>query len=497
MISRSMREVSPMTASALFLSTVLIMGVASASAQENRPAERPFDGPYTGRHLDRVAFPIGGIGAGMFCLEGSGAVSHMSVRHRLELDNEPTVYAALCIKGKGDGKNTARVLQGPMPDWKYYGSDWGGRHLTAYGFPRYRRAEFVARFPFATIRLTDPTMPIQTTVVGWSPFTPPDADASSLPVGAMEYHFENTSNEPQEAVFSFHAENFMSAYKDRKALGSIGPIDGGFVLYTQSGDNRDKKGAFAVWVDDRPVTIDHCWIRQTRWGRRAIPWDNVRKGRLVDNPPAKGYAPGASLFVPFTLAPGEKKTIRVKTAWYVPETTLRFGRPRKDEASAEKEKQDTETCEASGVCATCALKTPKYYMPWYATKYKNIGEVAADWNTRYDDLRRRSAAFRDAFYDTTLPPEVTEAVAANLTILKTPTVLRQHDGRIWCFEGCSNNRGCCPGSCTHVWNYAQAICHLFPSLERGLRQNEFFEGQDATGAQRFRGNLPITPADIS
>jgi hypothetical protein len=28
---------------------------------------------YTGDYLNRVAFPIGGIGAGMFCLEGGGA----------------------------------------------------------------------------------------------------------------------------------------------------------------------------------------------------------------------------------------------------------------------------------------------------------------------------------------------------------------------------------------------------------------------------------------
>jgi hypothetical protein len=91
----------------------------------------------------------------------------------------------------------------------------------------------------------------------------------------------------------------------------------------------------------------------------------------------------------------------------------------------------------------------------------------------------------------TLPPEVIDAVAANLTILKSPTVMRQADGRLWCWEGCGDNSGCCHGSCTHVWNYAQAIPHLFPSLERTLRETEFGPSQDEKGHQTFRSSLPI------
>ena len=82
--------------------------------------------------------------------------------------------------------------------------------------------------------------------------------------------------------------------------------------------------------------------------------------------------------------------------------------------------------------------------------------------TNYSDLKKKSELFRDAFFASTLPPEAIEAVAANLTILKSPTVLRQTDGRLWGWEGCGDNEGCCHGSCTHVWNYAQAISASFP-----------------------------------
>ena len=37
---------------------------------------------FRGEHLDRVAFPLGGIGAGMISLEGTGALSQVSLRHK-------------------------------------------------------------------------------------------------------------------------------------------------------------------------------------------------------------------------------------------------------------------------------------------------------------------------------------------------------------------------------------------------------------------------------
>jgi uncharacterized protein (DUF608 family) len=71
--------------------------------------------------------------------------------------------------------------------------------------------------------------------------------------------------------------------------------------------------------------------------------------------------------------------------------------------------------------------------------------------------------------------------------------MRQADGRLWAWEGCSDNNGCCHGTCTHVWNYAQAIPHLFPDLERTLRETEFGPSQDEKGHQAFRSGLPIRP----
>jgi uncharacterized protein (DUF608 family) len=167
-------------------------------------------------------------------------------------------------------------------------------------------------------------------------------------------------------------------------------------------------------------------------------------------------------------------------AWYVPDSRLRFGKPsnRSSDSTVRDESADLPS---------------KFHKPWYSSKFKSIEDVANYWRIHYDDLRNKSALFRDAFYNSTVPAEVKEAVAANLTILKSTTVLRQYDGRFWGWEGSNDEFGSCTGSCTHVWNYAQALCHLFPAMERSIRETEFREDQDSAGHQNYRAALPIRP----
>jgi uncharacterized protein (DUF608 family) len=133
------------------------------------------------------------------------------------------------------------------------------------------------------------------------------------------------------------------------------------------------------------------------------------------------------------------------------------------------------------------------HQPWYSGRFADIEAVKSYWDNQYAQLKSAAEKFSHAFYDSTLPPEVVEAVAANLTILKSPTVLRQTDGRIWAWEGVADGDAAGPGNCTHVWNYAQAIPHLFPALERTLRETEFGDDLGRDGFQAVRAALPIRP----
>lgn len=447
------------------------------------PSNRIFNGPYVGLQRERVAYPLGGIGAGMICLEGGGGLSHVSLRGRPDFFHEPMIFSAISLLGS---RKASRVLEGPIPMRKIHGTPGSGNGAQGkhWGLPRFADAVFESRFPFGAVDLTDPDLPIRARVSGWSPFTPGDPDSSSLPIAALEYAIENTGDSDLDAVYSFHSANFMAVPHGEN---SVHKIESGFVC-SQSGTSERPwdEGAFSATVLNREVHVDCAWFRGGWWDGITMVWNAIRNGRLIDRQghqdPKSGPSPGASLYVPIHVPAGQRVGVRLLLAWYVPETDVRCGIGEGETPPPANVPQNTAE----------SRELPRH-SPWYAGRFEDVGDLMSHWRTNYADLRRRTQTFSDCFYDTTLPPEIVEAVSANLTILKSPTVARQADGRFWGWEGCRDNEGCCHGSCTHVWNYAQAVPHLFPSLERTLRDTEFGESQDGLGHQSFRSALPIRP----
>jgi hypothetical protein len=59
------------------------------------------------------------------------------------------------------------------------------------------------------------------------------------------------------------------------------------------------------------------------------------------------------------------------------------------------------------------------------------------------------------------------------------------------FEGCNDHTGCCPMNCTHVYNYEQAMAHLYPELERSMRETDFLVNLRPDGSMSFRTPVPL------
>jgi non-lysosomal glucosylceramidase len=130
---------------------------------------------------------------------------------------------------------------------------------------------------------------------------------------------------------------------------------------------------------------------------------------------------------------------------------------------------------------------------WYATQWPDAWSVVRYADENWRRLKEETTTFADTLFESTLPDAVLDAASANASILRTTTCLRTEDGRLHAFEGCSDNRGCCPMDCTHVWNYAWAVAHLFPQLERSVRLTDFQHNTRPNGDMAFRTLLPLLP----
>ena len=128
---------------------------------------------------------------------------------------------------------------------------------------------------------------------------------------------------------------------------------------------------------------------------------------------------------------------------------------------------------------------------YYAVLFPDAVASARYCLEHWDRLERESRLFRDTLFASTVPPEVLDAVSANISILKTPTCLRLEDGSFYGWEGCHHDSGCCEGSCTHVWNYAYALPFLFPALERSMRDLDYRNNMRPDGGMPFRLQLPL------
>ncbi len=442
---------------------------------------------YTGNQLDYIGFPLGGMGAGMFTVEGTGAFSAFSLRNAPNVNLEPCLFSAITVKGE---KNLSRVIESQVPKHKIYGAATApatpvlyeenfaratGLPGRTYGLPRFKNVVFSARFPFAEICFEDRQFPLAVSLKAWSPFTPPHADDSSCPVAYLEYTFENTRSIPLEAVYYYSSMNFMA---QGNGVRSVYPVEGGFVLAQEGTPEKPwDRGYYTAAVRDPAVRVNTALFRGGWYDSLTMLWNDIEAGKSEEKyreNDSEYPNPGGSLSLPFRLEPGERKTIVVQCGWYVPESRLRIGQTDQKEPYTDEQ-----------------LVNLKRYQPWYTTKFRSVEDVAEFAASHYERLRKETVLFCDTFYASTLPDIVLEAVGANLCILKSPTVLRQTDGRLWCWEGCCDSVGSCHGSCTHVWNYAQALCHLFPTMERSLRQTEFFDSQNEAGHQNFRSALPI------
>ncbi|MBQ0110405.1 MAG: hypothetical protein KBS41_00550, partial [Oscillospiraceae bacterium] len=423
---------------------------------------------YTGEYTRKIKFPLGGIGTGCVSLTGAGQLADWEIFNRPNMGSF-NGFSNLGIRAlEGDKVLSARLLNGDIMEG--LDGSCGQNQSLMSGFPHFRNWSFTGAFPMCNLNFSDPDFPGDVVLTAFNPMIPLEDDESSLPCAFFTVAVNNPTDKSlvYETAFSvnnpYHEGTNLAFNKDGVS---------GLLL---------KSNAEGVGCGELSVASDGECVCQAYWYRggwqdniatfwREFSEEPVFKERTYDSVwerPDRNDT--GTLLVKTEVAPGETKTVRLVLSWHVP-YCVRYW-----EGATEEERKKWNDL---------AWKN------YYTKRFKNSVESAVYAVKNFETLLEKTQRFTDILHSSTLPSEVIDAASSTLSVLKTPTVLRLEDGSFYGWEGTHEKVGSCEGTCQHVWNYAYALCFLFPKLERSIRENEFIHCTDGDGKTSFRMLIPF------
>lgn len=435
-----------------------------------------------------AAFPLGGIGTGNVSIGSRGEFRDWEIANRPDKGAWlPFTFFAIRAETL-DGAAVTRVLESRQPP-PYQGDS--GEHIgKVAGLPRLASSRAVGEYPILTIDFDDDALPVDVRLTAFTPFVPLDPDDSGMPAAVLRYSMTNPGDAPVRVSIAGSMSNPVAitgrnmfhfpewAGTPSAELRSEDGLTG--LSFGTDLSAEDLRYGTATLTTIEEVTATPCWPVNFWQDGIQLFWDAFSaSGRLEPSdriswedvdPERLPKLRVGSIATDHTLAPGETRDVEFVLAWHTP------NRPKAWLGMV-------------GLPNTHADETVQNQ---YAVRYPNAWSVARDLVARGAELETATRAFHDALYGSTLPPEVVDAVSSTLVVARSTTCLRiadgTPDGRFAAWEGSFDHRGSCEGTCTHVWNYAQTLAHLFPSLERDARSREFQRETDADGKMRFRSN---------
>ena len=333
-------------------------------------------GEYTGERLNRVAFPLGGMGAGMICLEGTGALSHVSLRNKPEVFNEPCTFAAICVKGDDARRARARRAGAGLEALRPAGHGQRRRRARRSACRGSARPTFRARVSrSARVTLARPGRAaggrdhrLEPLRAGRRRQRQPAGGRARIPL-----HQPDRRSRSRRCSPGTRRTSWPSARTPRRCKSA----PGGFVLWSGPGKDKPLGGRRLLGHRRRsggqgqPRLVPRRLVRPADHGL-----EGHRRRRVLSSgrrSPRAAPSPGATLFVPFTLAPRRGEDDR-RCGW--PGTSAR-----RTCASA-RTRSPSRPADRPGHVS--ARGTP--------AGSPDIDEVTAYWREHYDELRAADAA---------------------------------------------------------------------------------------------------------
>ncbi|MGY6742296.1 MAG: GH116 family glycosyl-hydrolase [Cecembia sp.] len=429
---------------------------------------------YKGKDLAYIGMPVGGLCTGTVYIGGDGKLWLWDIFNRQKEGVKSVTHDdwhGQRVRPR-DGANYIFPMSPEYPFAQGFGlriSQGNKSWERSLDFKGFEDISFKAQYPIAEISYRDSQMPIEVDLQAFSPFIPLDVKNSSNPAAFMHFTITNTSKEEVKAELSGWLENailrFTKDAEETELSNSIEKESGNTVLTCSARSKNIHNFSTTIVQNQRDFgTMSLMLIGNdsSTVGSAEIP---VKSNLLFpENTTETATAEfgeqlcgGVSKTV--RLNPGESQKITFIISWHFPNIEL----PQNDRSTGENKGRH------------------------YTNHFDDSREVAMELAANYQKLSYLTNLWREAFYEnSSLPHWFLNRTFINTSILATETCFIFKDGRFWAWEGI----GCCPGTCTHVWHYAQAIGRLFPELEKNLREKTDFAVMDrSSGGIDFRGGL--------
>ena len=432
---------------------------------------------FTGKDLKTIAFPIGGLGTGNINLGGRGDIRELEIFNRPNKGKHPDL-TFFSIWAREQGKEpVAKILERKLIP-PYVG--WMGfpRNQLA-GVSRFDEATFKGEYPFAYMTFEDKEIPACVSLEAYNPFIPLSPEKSGIPAAIFNWRIKNNKDSKISVSLAYSMLNPIKTLDKNNKLAygknlnqyiNDGKFRGIKMTSTRADESALEYGSLAFVTTERDVDVQTRWYRGGWWDNAHIFWDDFSddgriKGVNDSLESDEGRSDVATLLVHLELNPGEEKVVPFYLTWYFPNRENYWNREE----------------EVKG----------KKFRNYYSTKFQDAWDVGRYLIENIKELYQDSKTFHDVIFHSSYPSYIIDAISSQASSLKTNLVMRTEDGTLFGFEGLTDNSGCCPMNCTHVWNYEQTLAYLFPSLERSFRQTDFLHNTFDNGYQVFRTLMPL------
>ena len=437
-------------------------------------AQYPEKSVFTGAELQTVRIPVGGVATGNILMGGRGNIEYLEIFNRPNRVRhlEKTFFSLWC---KEPGKSPVatlleRELLPPFEDVT---------HAFAWGLPRMSEAILVNNYPHLKWQFQDEMVPVDVSLEILNPVIPLDFKTSNYPVLRFMWIVKNNTGNTVEASIALSMENPVEVDKIINEYHSTENIEG--IRFVSEGEDIpvNYNGGLFIGTTGSEIDVQTHWYPGTWRDETHIFWDDFKEDGHIETKKEKwvtNYKPAsynesthrmATVLVPFTLKPGEEISLPYYLSWYFPEREFTGG-------------------EVFGI-EQAAGKTFKNS---YANLFSSESDALSQYLANEKEVMDKAGAFAQTLGQSTYPDYIIEALNTQVATLVSPLIQVTADGDIHGFEGVLDNGWCCPGTCTHVWNYEQTLASLFPSLERKMREIEFLHDTFDDGFQTHRSVIP-------